>query len=244
MATDRNASAGTAASAAAGSQHAAPERQIVQSVLSSLVACHECDLLHEKIEIEVGAEARCVRCNAGLYTRKKNSIDRALAVGLAALILFVVANSFPFLQISVSGNSQSMSIISAVYALTGEGMWILAAVCFGFILLFPLFRMAGLLYILLPLRFNRRLPGMELIFRWIVYLSPWSMMEIYLFGAIVALVKLAAMANIDPGYSFWAFAVLNILTVVSVQMIDNHSLWELISEARERDETLSAGVTT
>ena len=69
-------------------------------------------------------------------------------------------------------------------------------------------------------------------------------MEIYLFGAIVALVKLAAMANIDPGYSFWAFAVLNILTVVSVQMIDNHSLWELISEARERDETLSAGVTT
>jgi len=42
------------------------DRQIVESVLSSLVACHECDLLHEKIEIEVGAEAHCVRCNAHL----------------------------------------------------------------------------------------------------------------------------------------------------------------------------------
>ena len=217
------------------------DRQIVESVLSSLVACHECDLLHEKIEIEVGAEAHCVRCNAYLYTHKNNSIDRALAVGLAALILFVVANSFPFLQISVSGNAQSMSIISAVYALTSEGMWILATMCFGFILLFPLFRMAGLLYILLPLRFNRRLPGMELVFRWIVYLSPWSMMEIYLFGAIVALVKLASMANIELGYSFFAFALLNILTVVSVQMIDNHSLWELISKSRERDDLQSAG---
>ncbi len=217
------------------------DRQIVESVLSSLVACHECDLLHEKIEIEVGAEAHCVRCNAHLYTHKNNSIDRALAVGLAALILFVVANSFPFLQISVSGNAQSMSIISAVYALTSEGMWILATMCFGFILLFPLFRMAGLLYILLPLRFNRRLPGMELVFRWIVYLSPWSMMEIYLFGAIVALVKLASMANIELGYSFFAFALLNILTVVSVQMIDNHSLWELISKSRERDDLQSAG---
>ena len=219
------------------------DRRIVESVLSSLVACHECDLLHEKIEIEIGAEARCIRCNAHLYTNKTNSIDRALAVGLAALILFVVANSFPFLQINVSGNSQSMSIISAVYALASEGMWVLAAVCFGFILLFPLFRMAGLLYILLPLRFNKRLPGMELVFRWIVYLLPWSMMEIYLLGAIVALVKLASMANIEPGHSFWAFAILNILTVASVKMIDNHSLWELISESRERDDSRSGEVT-
>ena len=220
-----------------------PNRQIVESLLSSLVACHECDLLHEKVEIDVGAEAHCIRCNASLYTNKKNSIDRALAVGLAALILFVIANSFPFLQISVSGNSQSMSIISAVYALTSEGMWILATMCFGFILLFPLFRMAGLLYILLPLRFNKRLPGMELVFRWIVHLTPWSMMEIYLFGAIVALVKLASMANIEPGYSFWAFVVLNVLTVISVQMIDNHSLWELISESREHDDLQPDGVS-
>jgi len=192
------------------------DRQIVESVLSSLVACHECDLLHQRLAIEVGAEAHCVRCNASLYTNKKNSIDRALAVGLAALILFVVANSFPFLQISVSGNSQSMSIISAVYALAGDSTWILAVVCFGFILLFPLFRMAGLLYILL---------------------------EIYLFGAIVAFVKLTTMANIELGHSFWAFAVLNVLTVISVQMIDNHSLWELISESRERDDSQSEGVT-
>ncbi len=210
---------------------------LVESVLSNLVACHECDLLHEKVAIEIGAEARCMRCNAGLYTNQQNSIDRAVAVGLAALIMFVVANSFPFLQISVSGNSQSMSIISAVFALSSEGQWLLAVVCFGFILLFPLLRMVGLLYILLPLRLHRRLPGTELVFRGIVFLSPWSMMEIYLFGAIVALVKLAAMANIELGHSFWAFALLNVLAAVSLQMIDNHSLWELISESREGEES-------
>jgi len=218
------------------------QRTRVESVLSSLVACHECDLLHRKVEIDIGAVARCVRCNARLYTNKKNSIDRALAVGLAALIMFVVANSFPFLQISVSGNTQSMSIVSAVFALSDEGLWVLATVCFGFILLFPIFRMAGLLYILLPLRFNTRLPGMELVYRWIVYLSPWSMMEIYLFGAIVALVKLASMANIQLGYSFWAFALLNVLTAASIQMIDNHSLWEFLSESREHKSEHPEGV--
>ena len=212
-------------------------RQIAESVLLDLVACHECDLLHKKLELEVGVVARCVRCNASLYTNKHNSIDRALAVGLAALIMFVVANSFPFLTISVSGNSQSMSIISAVFALSREGLWLLAGVSFGFILLFPFVRMAGLLYILLPLRFHKRLPGMELVYRWIVNLSPWSMMEIYLFGAIVALVKLASMASIELGYSFWAFALLNILTAITLQCVDNHSLWEFISESREPDES-------
>lgn len=216
-------------------QNQPQERDIVESVLSSLVACHECDLLHEKVEIEIGAVARCMRCNASLYTNKHNSTDRSLAVGLAALIMFVVANAFPFLEISVSGNTQSISIISAVFALSSEGLWVLAILCFGFILLFPLLRMAGLLYILLPLRFRKRLPGIELVFRGIVYLSPWSMMEIYLFGAIVALVKLAAMANIELGNSFYAFALLNILTAASLQMIDNHSLWELIEESRAEE---------
>lgn len=219
-----------------GETRMAGDRELVESVLSSLVACHECDLLHEKVEIEVGAVAYCVRCNASLYTNKRHSIDRALALGFAALIMFVVANAFPFLGISVSGNTQSISIISAVFALSDEGLWLLAGLCFGFILLFPLIRIAGLLYILLPLRFHRRIPGMELVFRGTVYLSPWSMMEIYLFGAIVALVKLATMANIELGYSFWAFALLNILTAASLQMIDNHSLWKFISAAREHDD--------
>lgn len=211
-------------------------RPVAESILSSLVACHECDLLHEKVALEVGAVARCVRCNATLYTKKNNSIDQSLAVGVAALIMFVIANCFPFLQISVSGISQSMSIVSAVLALSKEGLWTLALVSFGFILLFPFARMAGLLYILMPLRFNKRLPGIERVFRSIVFLSPWSMMEIYLFGAIVALVKLASMANIELGYSFWAFALLNILTAASLQLIDNHSLWELISESREQTD--------
>ncbi len=211
-------------------------RPVTESILSSLVACHECDLLHEKVVLEVGAVARCVRCNATLYVKKNNSIDQSLAVGVAALIMFVIANCFPFLQISVSGITQSMSIVSAVFALSSEGLWTLALVSFGFILLFPFARMAGLLYILIPLRFNKRLPGIELVYRSIVYLSPWSMMEIYLFGAIVALVKLASMANIELGYSFWAFALLNVLTAASLQLIDNHSLWELISESREQSE--------
>lgn len=207
-------------------------RRYTETVLLSLVACHQCDLLHEKKHVEQGAVARCVRCNAFLYGNKPNSIDRALAVSLAALIMFVVANAFPFLAISVSGNSQSISIVSAVFALSDNGMWLLGLLCFGFILLIPLLRVVGLLYILLPLRFSTRLPGLEVVFRGIVAMSPWSMMEIYLLGAVVALVKLASMANIELGLSFWAFALLNLLSALAAQMVDAHTLWDFLSNSR------------
>ena len=216
-------------------------RLYVESVLHSLVACHECDLLHEKTAVELGAVARCVRCNAFLYSNRPNSIDRSLAVTLAALIMFVVANCFPFLAISVSGNTQSISIISAVFALSDEGLWLLGILCFGFILFIPLLRVIGLLYILIPLRFERRLPGLELVFRVIVSLSPWSMMEIYMLGAIVALVKLASMASIELGLSFWAFALLNMLSALAAQMVDKHTLWGFLSHSRGGIEKILAG---
>ena len=216
-------------------------RRYTETVLLSLVACHECDLLHEKHELAVGEVARCARCNAFLYSNKHNSIDKALAVSLAALIMFVVANAFPFLAISVSGNTQSISILSAVLALSAGGMWVLGLLCFGFILLIPLLRVIGLLYLLLPLRFSYRLPGSELVFRGIVVMSPWSMMEIYLLGAVVALVKLASMANIELGLSFWAFALLNMLSALAAQMVDTHTLWEFLSHSRGGKDAILNG---
>lgn len=212
--------------------HLVDGREYRESVLPTLVACPECDLLHRKRELEHGQVARCFRCKGFLYANKPNSIDRALAVSFAALIMFAVANAFPFLAISVSGTTQTMSIISAVFALSDEGMWLLGLLSFGFILLIPFLRVIGLLYILLPLRFDRRLPGIEVVFRGIVALSPWSMMEIYMFGAIVALVKLASMANIELGLSFWAFVLLNLLSVLVAQMVDKHTLWEFICDSR------------
>lgn len=216
-------------------------RRYTETVLLSLVACHECDLLHEKRRIGSGEVARCVRCNAFLYSNKPNSIDRALAVSLAALIMFVMANAFPFLAISVSGNSQSISIVSAVFALSDNGMWLLGLLCFGFILLIPLLRVVGLLYILVPLRFSTRLPGLEVVFRGIVTMSPWSMMEIYLLGAVVALVKLASMANIELGLSFWAFALLNLLSALAAQMVDTHTLWDFLSHSRDHGQSIGDG---
>ncbi len=66
-----------------------------------MIACHECDLLHRVRPIQDGAAAKCVRCGAVLYRQKRDSLDRTLALTVAGLILFAVANTFPFLAFDI-----------------------------------------------------------------------------------------------------------------------------------------------
>ena len=51
-----------------------------------LIACHECDLLHRIRNLPEGSTALCRRCNAVLYTHKKDSIDRSLALTMAGFM--------------------------------------------------------------------------------------------------------------------------------------------------------------
>jgi len=68
-----------------------------------LIACHECDLLQRETALASGGTARCRRCGATLYRRPPASVDRSLALTLAAMVLFVVANTFPIVGLSVNG---------------------------------------------------------------------------------------------------------------------------------------------
>ncbi|HEX5077585.1 MAG TPA: hypothetical protein VFV80_00440, partial [Geminicoccaceae bacterium] len=61
---------------------------------ADIIACHDCGLLHQVAELPDGAAAACTRCGGVLRRRRSNSIERALTLTLAALILFVLANSF------------------------------------------------------------------------------------------------------------------------------------------------------
>ena len=84
-----------------------------------LIACHECDLLHSISPIPSGGKALCTRCGAFLYRNTPNSHDRALALNLAALMFFIMANAF------LTG------LMTLVYALS-QNVWVAVALAFAF----------------------------------------------------------------------------------------------------------------
>ncbi len=50
-------------------------------------------------------------------------------------------------------------------------------------------------------------------------------MEVFMLGTLVSLVKLAKLAEIIPGISLWAFALLIFTTAAQLYFLDRHQVW-------------------
>ncbi|MEW6265391.1 MAG: paraquat-inducible protein A [Thermodesulfobacteriota bacterium] len=190
-----------------------------------LIACHECDALHQVTPLAQGGAARCVRCGALLYRRTRNSLERTLALTLAGLILFVVANSYPLLAMRMQAQVQQATLMAGIRELYFQGMWAVAFLVLMTTVVIPLSYLAGMLFVLLPLRFNRSPRHLPRIFGLARAIQGWSMMEVFLIGLLVAIVKLAKMATIVPGPALYALAALILVMAGSLATLDERLIW-------------------
>ncbi len=190
-----------------------------------IIACHECDRLHWQQPIAVGAQASCRNCGAVLYRELPHSLDRALACYLSALLLFVIANTFPFIALEFGGRQEESRLISAGLALYQQGMGELGLLVFLTSIVFPFVTILGMLYLLIPVRMGRIPPAIGPIFRVVHHCLPWSLLGVFLLGALVAVVKLQAMANVVPGVALFAFVGTLLAFAGARASFDPRALW-------------------
>lgn len=196
--------------------------------MSLIIACHDCDLLNRIAFVPEGARAKCSRCGAVLVRNRRNSIERTLAWALTGLILYVLANLFPFLAMKSGGQIRETTLTSGIIEFYNQGNWILATVVLFTCLVFPLLQILGLLYVLLPLHFNRSARFPVKVFRFISHIAQWGMLEVFMLGILVSVVKLAKMASIIPGTSLYSFGVLVFVLAAAANSLDPHKVWELL----------------
>ena len=177
-----------------------------------------------------------------LYRHKPDSIDRTLMLTLAALILFVVANSFPFLTFKLEGRSTTMNLMTGVIQLYEDGMWPLALLVFGATILVPLVKLLATTYVLLPLRLGRRLWGLARVFRATETMHPWAMMEVFLLGVIVAYVKLSDLATLELGVALFAFIALILVMIAADVALDPREVWDRLGRQAATRRLTGAGL--
>ena len=193
-----------------------------------LVACEDCDLLHEGVVLARGQRASCSRCGRRLYGAGIDSLDRTLAFSIAALVLLVVANLYPFLNFSLKGQSQDNHIITGVIDLFQSGFQPVAGLILLTTILAPFLEITLHLWALIPLRFGVRFPGVVFAARTSARLATWSMLEVYLLAVIVAVVKLAMMATVTLDLGSYAFFALIAALTAARWALETDALWERI----------------
>ncbi len=209
-----------------------PETERTRPTGAELIACHECDLLQYSIALPDDTVAKCPRCEGVLYRHRRNSTDRTLALAIAGLLLFVVANSYPFLAFRMQGKMVQTTLASGVLDLHDQGMTALAILVLVTSILAPFAELVGLLWVLAPLRMRRRAWGAISVFRFLRRIQVWSMMEVFMLGVLVSLVKLADMAEIVPGLALWSFALLIVVLAAASASMDARDIWRRLETPR------------
>lgn len=192
------------------------------------IACHECDLVQLLPLVPERASAICARCGSTLFRTKADSINRTLAWTFAGLVFFMVAITFPFMEMRSEGFVRRTDLLTGIYVIYGKGMTSLSFLVLITCVLAPLIQMLGLLFVFVPLKFNRCLPSTVTVFRLFQQLQPWSMMEVFMLGILVSWVKLGNMAVINPGLAVFSFALLIFSLTAAISAVDSHLVWSKI----------------
>ncbi|MGE0084913.1 MAG: paraquat-inducible protein A [Desulfococcaceae bacterium] len=194
--------------------------------LSSVIACHECDLLQSLPSVSGNVTLKCRRCGAVLCRKRENSLERTLALTLAGLMLFLLANAFPFLSFKMESQVRETTLITGITELYAQGLEGLALLVFLTTIAVPFLQMSGMLWVLLPLKFGMEAPKMMYVFRFVRGMQPWGMMEVFMLGILVSVVKLSKMAQIVPGIAIFAFLLLIFVQAAASSSLDPHIIWE------------------
>lgn len=197
----------------------------------ALIACLHCDLVQRLPQLPAGAAARCPRCNKELWRRREDSLNRTLALGLAAAVLYVVANSAPMLGLSVAGRNAFTTVFGGAAQLWVDGRQLVA----GLVLLTAVIAPA----LQIGFTVTAALAGLrDPVPRWVGVLLryhpttlTWSMIEVMMLGVLVALIKIAELATVLPGVAIYALGALIFVLAAMQATFDPREVWERVTWA-------------
>jgi paraquat-inducible protein A len=201
--------------------------------MSPLILCPACDLVHRNSVLSARGRTRCSRCGAPLQRGAGSAVDTALALAVCTLVLLVMSNAYPLVEMQVNGNSRETTLIGAALGLHAQHFDSLALLVFLTTVVAPLLQIAALLYLLIPVRQGLRAPGQEAVFRILVRVRPWTFMEVFMLGALAALVRLSNFAHIVSGVSLWACVLLMFSLSALTSVTSPEQIWRWIERSRE-----------
>jgi len=189
------------------------------------VACPDCDLLQRIPPLPPGGKAGCARCGRFLAKQLPATHDRALALTVAAAIAFVVANTVPLMHLSVAGRFASTTIAGGAYQMWLQGQRITSVLVAFCAVLAPACYLLLMLTILLAARRSPVPRWAGELLRWLHHLQVWSMLEVVMLGILVALIKIAQLATVDPGIGMYAFGAVVLLIPAIMVNFDAREIW-------------------
>ena len=192
-----------------------------------LIICEHCDSVYQKVTLAKHQKTLCTRCGGVLQRYNGLTVEQRLALTFTALMLWIFANFYPVMSISFKGVKNSATLWDSVLALSLGPITFIAMVAAIAMVIAPIFQLLLLIWVLGFALARQRSPGFKFCMRWLETLRPWSMLEVCLLGAMVAVIKLAGLLDVLPGIGLFALAALSLM-MIRIAGRDIRELWDIV----------------
>lgn len=200
---------------------------------NNLAACHLCCKL-APVEVH-----ECPRCGSAMHLRKKDSIQRTLALLVTACLLYIPANIFPIMYTDQLGKTEASTILGGVILLIDLGSVPVAMVIFIFSVMVPSGKLMAMFYLVWTVEHHSPLDGRKrtIMYRVTEFIGKWSMVDVFVVAILVALVHLGGLLVIRPGVAALSFAGVVIVTMIAAESFDSRLIWDNMEEPSSDDTT-------
>ena len=195
---------------------------------SNYLACPSCDLIFDISSLKNGDTARCKGCGHFLTTYREDTLQQVVAFASSAIIFLIIACSFPFMAFQANGLESMMTLPETALILWEYKMYLLAFLVGIFIIILPALLLISVISLTVALILKQHHDWHNTVARSLFTVQNWCMVEVFFIAVLVSLVKIAKMATIVMGLSFWAYAVFSVLFVLSISRLDRFQYWSRI----------------
>lgn len=181
---------------------------------------------------------QCPRCRSRLaLPNVQRSIEITWALLIAAVILYIPANTLPIMSVYMLGSGQPDTIISGAYHLLEAGQWPLALIVFVASIVVPLLKLLtlGFLLITIQQRSQWRNHDRMRLYKITEYIGRWSMVDIFVIAILTGLVQFGNLAHVEANVGSFSFAAVVVLTMFAARTLDAHLIWEIPTQEETRN---------
>lgn len=197
-----------------------------------LLVCADCGQVHTWAELAPGHLARCCRCDAVMARGHRLGASALLALTIAAAVLLLIATTAPLMSIRLAGQVVAATLPMAILAAWRDGAPLVAGLAAFSAVLAPAVFIGLRLWLLLPLAAGRTPAGLGTCLRLAHAAAHWNTVSVLAVGALLALVRMAAMSQVSVGAGLLAIGGLSLL-LAAIESAGLRHLWP--ADAGERE---------
>lgn len=192
----------------------------------NLATCHLC------YKLASATLHDCPRCGSALHLRKRDSLQRTLALLITACLLYIPANLYPIMYTEQLGKTEASTILGGVVLLIDLGSMPVAIVIFIFSVMVPSGKIMAIFYLVWSVERHSVLGPRQrsMMYRITEFIGKWSMVDVFVVSILVALVHLGGLLVIRPGIAALSFAGVVIITMIAAESFDSRLIWDNIEE--------------